>query len=170
MLAGENLGFGATRSVEIKRGWEHIICTREMIQHHSVSLKEVNCLFPLYLYRKGEKNGLFEHSHWPGGKGGRIPNLSPEFVDKLAGNIKLKFVSDGKGDLGTAGILPAGENSTAGVSPAVENSTAGILPAGEDSAAKMAAVQTGARGLRWRDRGYLPHWEKRGGVYHVTFQ
>ncbi|MCK4627819.1 MAG: transposase [Sedimentisphaerales bacterium] len=170
MLAGENLGFGATRSVEIKRGWEHIICTREMIQHHSVSLKEVNCLFPLYLYRKGEKNGLFEHLHWPEDKGGRIPNLSPEFVDKLAGNIKLKFVSDGKGDLGTAGVSPAGENSTAGILPAVGNSAAGVSPAVGNSAAKMAAVQTGARGLRWRDRGYLPHWEKRGGIYHVTFR
>ena len=50
MLEGDNLGFGTTRSTEIAGGWEHIFCTKEIIQHHTVSIKEVNYLFPLYLY------------------------------------------------------------------------------------------------------------------------
>ncbi|MFC1782280.1 transposase [Planctomycetota bacterium] len=62
---------------------------------------------------------------------------------------------------------------TAGRMPEV-NKDAGWQPAVQD-AAKMGAVQgtdekMGARELRWRDRGYLPHWEKGGGVYHVTFR
>jgi len=51
MLAGKNLGISTTRSVEIGRGFEHVLCSRNLIQHHTVSLKEVNYLFPLYLYR-----------------------------------------------------------------------------------------------------------------------
>jgi hypothetical protein len=45
-----NIGLSTTKSIEIGRGWEHIFCSSHLIQHHTVSLKEVNYLFPLYLY------------------------------------------------------------------------------------------------------------------------
>ena len=48
-LAHRNIGLSIPRACEIKRGWEHAFCTRLLIQHHSVSLKEVNYLFPLWL-------------------------------------------------------------------------------------------------------------------------
>jgi predicted helicase len=48
MRSGNNLGLSTTRSVETG-GFQHIFCTRNILGHHSVSLKEVNYLFPLYL-------------------------------------------------------------------------------------------------------------------------
>jgi predicted helicase len=94
MLAGRNLGLSTTRSVEIKRGWEHIFCTTKIIQHHTVSLKEVNYLFPLYRYPNGElPQTLFDYVD------GRRPNLSTEFITDFAARVKLQFIADGRGDL-----------------------------------------------------------------------
>jgi predicted helicase len=74
--------------------YEHVFCTRLIICHHSVSLKEVNYLFPLYLYPNGEKpRDLFEYED------GRAPNLSARFVAALAARLPLRFVPDGSGDL-----------------------------------------------------------------------
>lgn len=49
MLRKGNIGLVTTRSVEIGRGFEHVFCSTGFIQLHSVSLKEVNYLFPLWL-------------------------------------------------------------------------------------------------------------------------
>ena len=83
MLAGENLGLCASRGKETGGGWEHVFCCDRIIQHHTVSLKEVNYLFPLYLYpppegREKSKRGLFEDIDPFQGKP-RIENLSPKF-------------------------------------------------------------------------------------------
>ena len=70
----------------------YVFCTDRPIpfsMHHAVSLKEVNYLFPLYLYpppegREKSKRGLFEDIDPFQGKE-RIENLSPKFrafVDK----------------------------------------------------------------------------------------
>ena len=103
MRAGINLGFSTTRSIEIGRGWEHIFCSRDLIQLHSVSLKEVNYLFPLYLYPNPQKKELFdilfdinEPSSAPGD---RRPNLSSTFTVSFSNNLRLSFIPDGKGDL-----------------------------------------------------------------------
>src|SRR5207237_8803110 len=60
MLAGNNLGIGTTRAGEIGRGWEHTLCARNIIQHYTVSLKETNYLFPLYLYPASKRDTLFD--------------------------------------------------------------------------------------------------------------
>jgi predicted helicase len=96
MTLGSNLAITTTRSIEIGRGWEHILCTAEMIQHHAVSLKEVNYLFPLYLYPNGD---LFDNGETSDAPGGRRPNLNAEFIKDVAKKIKLKFIPDGVGDL-----------------------------------------------------------------------
>lgn len=100
MLAGENIGLSTTRSVEIMRGWEHIFCTADMIQHHTVSLKEVNYLFPLYIYDSGDalQPRLIEDA--PGSSSrGRRPNLAPAFIAEVEVRLGLKFTPDGTGDL-----------------------------------------------------------------------
>ncbi len=97
MLRGGNLGLCTTRSIEIGRGWEHVFCSKELIQHHTVSLKEVNYLFPLYVYPNGDH--LLESFPWPAGKGGRRPNLTPEFVKAFEEQLGLEFVTEGRGDL-----------------------------------------------------------------------
>jgi len=98
MLAGDNYALCMARSIEIGRGWEHVFCAKGLIQHHTVSLKEVNYLLPIYLYPESGK--MLESSPWPAGKDGRRPNLAPDFVDEFAGKLGLKFVSDGRGDPG----------------------------------------------------------------------
>jgi predicted helicase len=96
MLAGENLALATTRNVEIGVGYQHAFCTTTLVQHHSVSLKEVNYLFPLYLYPepkpeqpKKDKAGvgryvsmmLFEPKEL---YGARQPNLNAAIVGALA--------------------------------------------------------------------------------------
>ena len=89
MLAGDNLGLCASRGKEIGGGWEHVFCCNQIIDHHAVSLKETNYLFPLYLYPPPEgeqksKSKLFEEDDPFQGKE-RIENFNSEFrafIDK----------------------------------------------------------------------------------------
>jgi len=93
ILAGKNLGFSTTRSIEIARGWEHVFCTNSIIQHHTVSIKEVNYLFPLYIYPTTD---LLNSS-----SSKRKPNFAPNFIKDIATGLKLPFRDDGTGDLTT---------------------------------------------------------------------
>lgn len=105
MLTGRNIGICTTRSIEIGRGWEHVFCTSQIIQHHMVSIKEVNYLFPIYLYPKPDNNKSRQKqlitTSWPLSKEGRIPNLNPDFISALESGLGLKFVSDGLGNFVT---------------------------------------------------------------------
>lgn len=94
-VAGSNFGFICPRAVEIGRGWEHILCASTVVQHHTVSLKEANYAFPLYLYENGTlPQTLFEHDN------GRRPNFSAPFIAACEAALgKLKFTPDGQGDL-----------------------------------------------------------------------
>ena len=94
MLAGDNLGLSTTRAVEIQGGFEHVFVSKHIIQHHTVSLKEVNYLYPLYLYPTEQEidSGLFDPSD-------RQPNLTPEYTRDLEHRLDLRFIEKGKGDL-----------------------------------------------------------------------
>lgn len=92
MLAGPNLALSTARSIEIAGGWEHIFVASELIQHHTVSNKEVNYLFPLYLYPADDDALNLDIAS-------RSPNLAPEFVDVVAERTELQFAPDGQGDL-----------------------------------------------------------------------
>jgi predicted helicase len=93
LLAGANLALCTTRGIEIRAGWQHVWSTRLLIQLHSVSLKEVNHLFPLYLYPDGKlpEQDLFAHGN------GRRPNLSAEFIADLRKKLGAVFVPEGLG-------------------------------------------------------------------------
>ena len=67
-----------TRTVEIQRGFEHVLATHLVLDRHAVSLKEINYLFPLYLYPSA--NQLDASS-------GRRPNISTAFLKALAGKL-----------------------------------------------------------------------------------
>ena len=45
-----NLALMTSRGIERKRIWDQVICTKTIATHHALSIKEVNYLFPLYLY------------------------------------------------------------------------------------------------------------------------
>ena len=93
MLSRQNIGLSTTRSTEIARGWEHAFVSRLLIQHHTVSLKEVNYLFPLYTYPTLEQSEVGMT---------REPNLGAEFIEALGSAVGLEFVSRGPGDLETS--------------------------------------------------------------------
>jgi len=93
VLAGANLGLATTRAVEISRGWEHVFCTRLLMQHHTVSLKEVNYLFPLYLYPNGElPNTVFAKGT------SRKANLNAKFIAEIEEKLGIDVLPDGQGD------------------------------------------------------------------------
>ncbi len=82
LLGGENIAFCLSRGAEIIRGWEHIFCTRAIVQHHTVSLKEVNYVFPLEVL--AEDNSLEFGSD-------RSPNFSNHFLQTVAARLKLSI-------------------------------------------------------------------------------
>ena len=90
MLAGPNVGLSTTRSTEIAGGWEHVFVSKSLIQHHTVSLKEVNYLFPLYTYpTEGQEHLGLSHE----------PNLDRRLIEAVGSSLGLGFISDGSGNL-----------------------------------------------------------------------
>ena len=80
LIAGRNIAFCLSRGAEIIRGWEHIFSTRAIIQHHTVSLKEVNYVFPLYLFPDNESLGLSQSGS---------PNFNGDFLKAIATKLDL---------------------------------------------------------------------------------
>ena len=94
-LVRRNIGLSIPRACEIDRGWEHVFCTRLLIQHHTVSLKEVNYLLPLWL-----------DSEWSGRERGA--NISSAVAVSVTRSTGLTYHDqapdrrtgwDGRGDL-----------------------------------------------------------------------
>ncbi len=94
MLDGDNLALSTTRSIEIQDGFQHIFVSRDITQHHTVSIKEVNYLYPLYKYPSKQeiKQGLY-------GRDYKEPNLSSEFTEPLKEGLGMEFTQEGQGDL-----------------------------------------------------------------------
>ena len=97
LLAGDNLAVLLTR--QTREQWD-VLATRHIAAHKACAAYDINSLFPLYLYPSPDKPlGQGLPPDWHAGKGGRVPNLSPEFVAEVQKKTGLQFVSDGKGDL-----------------------------------------------------------------------
>jgi len=89
ILAGENLGLVSARSNKSSE-MDHFFCSRLIMETKCGESTTQSCLFPLYLYpAEGEMQF----------KGGRRPNLKPEFIKATSEKLGLRFVDDGKGDL-----------------------------------------------------------------------
>jgi predicted helicase len=84
MLFGDNIALSTTRGTEAAGGWEHVLCSSHAIQHHTVSIKEVNYLFPLYLLPEetGDVNGQVGFHDMLQSRERRT-NLDPEFIKSL---------------------------------------------------------------------------------------
>jgi predicted helicase len=85
----ENIGLSVVRRVEIDRPFDHVFVTDGLMDHHMVSMKEVNYLFPLYLYpsrQEKKKTGmplmiLFEpEAEYIS----RKPNIASQVFERLA--------------------------------------------------------------------------------------
>lgn len=85
--------------------WRHVLVTDTIPDDCYVSnrTRERGYALPLYVAREAEHGPLFA-SKACGSSGSaaspRVPNLSPGFVASLAERLGLRFVSDGRGDLG----------------------------------------------------------------------
>lgn len=79
MIFGENLGLTSNRSIETGKGWQHILCSRFITQNHTVSIKEGNYFFPLYLYPNPNNPKELEEPV--------RPNLSPEFLKDITSKL-----------------------------------------------------------------------------------
>ena len=102
LLAGENVALIACR--QQARGddeWAQVFTTRRIAESCAISnvTREINYLFPLYLYPGIGKADVWLFSRWAKGQDGRTPNLDSAFVEKIAAATELRFVSDGFGDL-----------------------------------------------------------------------
>ncbi len=97
MLAGKNVGLVASRQQSRRSvGWALVGVSNRIIESCAISnhTKEINYLLPLYLYPHPQKNGdVFENGC------ARHANLNPRFVQDVAARLRLKFVSEGRGDL-----------------------------------------------------------------------
>lgn len=109
LLPGKNLGLCVSRGVEIGGDWEHIFCSRNIIQNHTVSLKEVNYLFPLYLFPSENPNNnasagqnSFLALSEPESPYGRQVNINPDFLRHLEEQLGLTFTYENQGDRQTS--------------------------------------------------------------------
>lgn len=78
MIGGRNIGISTTRGTEIVGGWEHVFAFSDLIQHHSVSLKEVNYLFPLWLKPTA-------------GEAQRRPNIDRKIAEGIGAAVGLNY-------------------------------------------------------------------------------
>ena len=100
MLAGENLGLIFMRQVAQGDSYTHFGTSRMPVDARAFySNKGIMSLAPLYLYPGVGKSDEALFHTWSEGKGGRRPNIDPEFVETIAKAVGLVFVSDGRGDL-----------------------------------------------------------------------
>lgn len=88
-LAGANLGLTVPRATEIPGGYQHVFCSASLTQHHTVSLKEVNYLFPLWLYRAQGDAGDLHEADLVASLPNRTPNLDPRFIRALREAMSL---------------------------------------------------------------------------------
>lgn len=88
-LAGKNIGITCTRATEIQGGFEHVFCAKQLTQHHTVSLKEVNYLFPLWLYTGAPHRTDLHDDDLISQLPGRSANLNPAFASTLCAAMGL---------------------------------------------------------------------------------
>jgi predicted helicase len=97
MTTGENVGLIYMRQVAQGDEYTHFGVSRIPVDNRAFySNRGIMSFSPLYLYTGAD--ALFHR--WPGGKDGRRPNLSPEFVHTIEQATGLAFQSDGCGNLG----------------------------------------------------------------------
>ncbi|HDY64730.1 MAG TPA: hypothetical protein ENH84_00660, partial [Phycisphaerae bacterium] len=98
MLEGDNLALISARSNKSPSA-DHFFCGKTIMETKCGERTTQSALFPVYLYSDPSHPAGRIDEYWPAGKGGRRPNLNPDFVKEMEEKLGLKFVSDGTGDL-----------------------------------------------------------------------
>jgi len=98
ILAGENVGLITCRQKsQQSQTWSLVGISNQIIESCAISnkTKEINTLFPLYIYpTKGQLSRRTEDDK-------RKPNFAPKFIKDVETRLKLQFIDDGTGDLTT---------------------------------------------------------------------
>ena len=95
----QNLSLITVRRSEVSGIPSHFYCSNEISVLHSVSAKEGNFVFPLYLYPDPKQKSLLDVDEPTNAPGGRRPNLAPQFIKEMEEKLGMRFVNNGKGDL-----------------------------------------------------------------------
>ena len=96
MLRGDNVGLIANRQVKLEKV-THFSVGRSLVDRHVLETGNASgYFFPLYLYPKDNPT-LFDRPS-TNAKGGRSPNLAPEFTADISTRLGIEFIADGKGD------------------------------------------------------------------------
>ena len=96
LIAGRNAALCSVKSVETGDDYAHVFVTSVLADHHSVSLKEVNYVFPSLTYLNdvnvSEQRGLFHHANST-----PIPNFTPEFLSLLKERLGFGLAGESRG-------------------------------------------------------------------------
>jgi len=87
LLHKDNFGFMTNKKVEVGE-FKHYIIYKGIVESHAVSMKEINYVFPLYLYPNSKGQQTIGQST------DRTPNLNPEIVKQIAQNLGLTFTKE----------------------------------------------------------------------------
>ena len=94
-----NLSMNVPRQTKAN-AWRHALVANTPTPAIYTEIKDGSTVFPLYLYpRKDTLPGLDDDADVAPSPSGRRPNLAPAFIQDVSARLKLRFVSDGKGDL-----------------------------------------------------------------------
>ncbi|WP_271404967.1 type ISP restriction/modification enzyme [Tenacibaculum soleae] len=91
MMFEDNLALMSNKKIEVG-DFAHSMIYRGVTESHAVSLKEINYLFPLYLYP--EKKDIDFSEDKKGEAIARVPNLDKKIINKLAKKLGLKFTTE----------------------------------------------------------------------------
>ncbi|MCG8805790.1 N-6 DNA methylase [Tenacibaculum finnmarkense] len=91
MMFEDNLALMSNKKIEVG-DFAHSMIYRGVTESHAVSLKEINYLFPLYLYPE-EKDIDFSEDK-KGEAIARVPNLDKKIINKIAKKLGLKFTTE----------------------------------------------------------------------------
>lgn len=95
-----NLSMNVPRQTKAS-AWRHAVVANTPTPAIYTEIKDGSTAFPLYLYpRKNTLPGLeTDDADVAPSPSGRRPNLAPAFIQNMSARLKLRFVSDGVGDL-----------------------------------------------------------------------
>ncbi len=81
-MINENIGLTLPRRVETSGSWQHILCTKNLVEHVTVSLKTIDYCFPLYIYKVTSKQpSLLDNPSEVVMTTTRTPNISAAFIE-----------------------------------------------------------------------------------------
>jgi predicted helicase len=105
LLAGPNVALCVAKAVETGHGFAHAFVTDVIADHHSVSLKEVNYVFPLFVYPE-EAHPTTSQPRLELDALGRRANFSPEFREAVEIALGSRVAEDAvKGSVSTEAVF-----------------------------------------------------------------